>query len=223
MDYARPPLADRLAAEYVLGTLRGPARRRFEALLSAHPQLARAVAQWEQRLVPLAFETPVIEPPPAVWQAVQARLFEPARAGAPRWWQRVGWWRGLAGTASAAALVLAVLALTPRPQQPPLVIVMSSSGGAREFVAGLSADGRSLVLKPLGALALSPAQALELWQVPAHGAPRSLGLVQLQGPTVRHVRLSPDAAALAVSVEPSGGSPTGLPTGPIVASGKLSL
>jgi anti-sigma-K factor RskA len=29
-------------------------------------------------------------------------------------------------------------------------------------------------------------------------------------------------AALAVSLEPPGGSPTGLPTGPVIASGKLT-
>ena len=54
MDYSRPALADRLAAAYVLGTLRGPARRRFEALLPAHPALRTAVAAWQGRLVPLS-------------------------------------------------------------------------------------------------------------------------------------------------------------------------
>ena len=49
MDYSRPELADRLAAEYVLGTLRGPARRRFEALLPAHPALNRAMLDWQRR------------------------------------------------------------------------------------------------------------------------------------------------------------------------------
>ena len=50
MDYSRPHLADSLAAEYVLGTLRGPARRRFEALLPAHPALAAAVAGYADAL-----------------------------------------------------------------------------------------------------------------------------------------------------------------------------
>jgi anti-sigma-K factor RskA len=220
MDYAREPLADRLAAEYVLGTLRGSARRRFEALLPAHPQLKQAVAQWERRLGPLALQVPPAEPRAVVWQRIEARVFGPAEPAA-RWWQRLGWWQSVAGAASALALALAVFLVVPRPQQPPLVIVMSSSGGAQEFVASLSGDGSSLVLKPLGPVQVGPSQALELWQVPAKGAPRSLGLVQVQGPTVRHVQLGPDAAALAVSLEPSGGSPTGLPTGPILAVGKL--
>ena len=48
MDYARPALADALAAQYVAGTLRGPARRRFEALLPSHPALQAAVRQWQR-------------------------------------------------------------------------------------------------------------------------------------------------------------------------------
>ena len=49
MDYSRPELADRLAADYVAGTLRGAARRRFEALLPAHPLLRDAVRDWQGR------------------------------------------------------------------------------------------------------------------------------------------------------------------------------
>lgn len=36
MNYRNPERIDRLAAEYALGTLRGPARRRFERLLRDH-------------------------------------------------------------------------------------------------------------------------------------------------------------------------------------------
>ena len=53
MNLLHAELADRLAAEYVLGTLTGGARRRFDALLPAHPALRRAVAGWETRLLPI--------------------------------------------------------------------------------------------------------------------------------------------------------------------------
>jgi anti-sigma-K factor RskA len=93
------------------------------------------------------------------------------------------------------------------------------------FVASVSGDGRSLVLKPLNEgqqVALN--KALELWAVPAKGAPRSLGLVSpQQATTVLRAHLLKDTAAFAVSVEPPGGSPTGAPTGPIVSVGQLSL
>ena len=63
MDYGRPSLADALAADYVLGTLRGAARRRFEALLPAHATLRAATQAWQDRLLPL---TAAIDPVPLV-------------------------------------------------------------------------------------------------------------------------------------------------------------
>jgi anti-sigma-K factor RskA len=93
------------------------------------------------------------------------------------------------------------------------------------FVASVGGDGRSLVLKPLNEgqqVALN--KALELWAVPAQGAPRSLGLVSAQGATtVLRAALLKETAAFAVSVEPPGGSPTGAPTGPIISVGKLQI
>lgn len=229
MDYGRPDLADRLAAEYVLGTLTGPARRRLEALLPAHPALRAAVAQWQQRLHPLAERVPAVQPGAAVWQRVQARLFGSTPLPLP-WWRRVGAWQGLSGAALAAVLVLAVLLGRPPLQAPPIVVVLAAHGAAgagavqASFVASLNADGRTLVLKPIEAPTLPAAQAFELWAVPAAGAPRSLGLVSARaGALVRHAGLLDGTAALAVSLEPAGGSPTGAPTGPIVALGKLQI
>ena len=81
MDYARAELADRLAAEYVLGTLRGPARRRFQTLLAAHPALRSAVQRWEDRLAPLAASVAPVAPPERVWTGIEARLFGQAPSG----------------------------------------------------------------------------------------------------------------------------------------------
>ena len=74
MDYSRAELADRLAADYVAGTLRGAARRRFEALLPAHAVLRAATRQWEARLMPLTAAIPPQQPPPQVWQRIEARI-----------------------------------------------------------------------------------------------------------------------------------------------------
>jgi len=70
MDYGRPDLADRLAAEYVAGGLRGGARRRFEALLPSHPLLRDALAAWQARLLPLTQTVAPVEPPPALWPRI---------------------------------------------------------------------------------------------------------------------------------------------------------
>lgn len=232
MDYGRAPLADRLAAEYVLGTLRGGALRRFESLLPAHPALRAAVAQWQDALMPLAASVKPVAPSNAVWQGVESRLFgSPSAATELPWWQRLLPWRLATGTAGLAALVLGVALMLPVPPQPPVLVVLSPSGAAdpaapsltaARFVASVSPDGRGLVLRPLDTLALTPAQALELWAVPGQGAPRSLGLVSSQqATTVLRASLLADTAAFAISVEPPGGSKTGAPSGPIISVGKL--
>ena len=75
MDYSRPDLADRLAADYALGLLRGRARARFEVLLPAHPVLRAAARTWQQRLAPLTASVGLQAPPARVWQRIEATLF----------------------------------------------------------------------------------------------------------------------------------------------------
>lgn len=231
MDYGRVDLADALSAQYVTGTLRGRARSRFETLLPSHPALQRAVRAWQQRLMPLTDVLPEQAPPKTVWRGIESRLWP--RAATPPWWQRLGLWQAITGTALVAAVGLSVLLVNPPPAQPPVVVVLqgtgASAGVAGTIVASLSGDGRALVTRTLTPVGIQPGRALELWSVPPEGAPRSLGLISSDGATVlARDRLPPTllkggTAALAVSVEPPGGSPTGAPTGPVVFAGKLQL
>lgn len=242
MDYGRSTLADALAAQYVAGTLRGRARARFEALLPAHPALRDAVARWQARLLPLTAPIAPVVPPPRVWAGIERRLWPDAAAARAPWWQRLGPWRALTGGATAAALALAVLVATPPATAPdplpPVVVVLQGTGAAAgpegalagTIVASLSGDGRALVTRPLTPVALTPERVLELWSVPpGGGAPRSLGLISGSGVTVLAREKLPatllrgGTAALAVSVEPPGGSPTGAPTGPVVFAGEVRL
>ncbi len=231
MDYSRPDLADRLAADYVAGTLRGPARRRFEALLPAHPALRAAVRAWQDRLMPLTATLAPMPPPPQVWQLIQARIGG-AAAAAPEpaaWWARLAFWRGFAALASVAALSLAVLLASPGPALPPIVVVMNATAPAAEggvlpasFVASISGDRRAVVTKPLVNVALQPDRVLELWAAAGKNPPRSLGLISASGASVvRRASLPPGTDHLAVSLEPPGGSPTGAPTGPVLYVGQL--
>ena len=231
MDYGSPTLADALAAQYVAGTLRGRARRRFDNLLPSHPALQRSVREWQDRLMPLTTAVVPQPPSPAVWRAIERRLW-PAPAALP-WWQRAGLWRALSGVTMAAVVGLTVLVLTPLPAQAPVVVVLQGTGAdagvGGTIVASLSGDGRALVTRTLMPVALSTDRVLELWSVPPQGNPRSLGLISANGVTVLNrgklppTMLKGGTAALAVSVEPPGGSPTGVPTGPVVFAGKLQL
>jgi anti-sigma-K factor RskA len=118
MNYGHPELRERLAAEYALGTLRGPARRRFERLLRGDVDLRALVQDWEMRVNVLAESAPAVVPPARMWAVIEQRLghasTQPARltqaASPARWWNRLGFWRPFGLAAAAAAVVLAVFA-----------------------------------------------------------------------------------------------------------------
>lgn len=233
MDYARPSRADALAAQYAAGTLRGGARRRYESLLAGHPALREAHRRWQERLMPLTASLPPQAPPPHVWRRIEQRLWPRAATLRVPWWQRVAPWRGLAALASASTLALALLLAVPERVAPPVVVVLQGTGGDVQglstFVASVSGDGRMLVTRPLMNVSVQADRVLELWSVPPEGAPRSLGLISSSGATViarerlPSTLLKGGTAALAVSLEPAGGSPTGAPTGPVLYAGKLQL
>jgi anti-sigma-K factor RskA len=236
MDYSRPELADRLAAGYVSGVLRGPARRRFENLLPAHPALRRGVREWQDRLMPLTASIPPVQPSQAVWNAIQVRIGTSPldRPRATPWWRRLEVWRATSLVTGVAAVALAVTLASPRPVQPPIVVVLSApapiaatANGEREaaaFVASISGDGRSMVTKPLSRVSLQADRSLELWALPPQGAPRSLGVISTsQATVVQRGQLLRGTDAFAVTLEPAGGSPSGAPTGPVLYVGKLVL
>lgn len=180
MNYQRSPLRDRLAAEYVLGTLRGAARRRFEHLLPAHPALRRTVAEWERRLDRLVVASPITPPPPEVWTALRQRLFpaEPRRF----WWDNLAFWRGLA----VAGVLAAVIALAPRLESPQGVDMSFAAirGKQREvlWTVALADDGR-LHVNNLRAMAMPPDQRCMLWLKTGDDPPVMLGMLPDDGGT----------------------------------------
>lgn len=244
MDYSRIDLADRLAADYAAGLLRGAARRRLESLLPAHPLLREAVRAWQERLLPLTVALEPVAPPASVWRRISARLDGSAgttaanassiggdgpgvRRGA---WHRLAFWRGAALFASVAALVLAVLVALPSTVPPPVIVVLAATGagaaGAQpaSIVASISGDGRALVTRPITPVSVRADRALELWAIPPGGAPRSLGVIPGSGSTIAlPAKVLAGTDTLAVSLEPVGGSPTGAPTGPVIYAGKFTL
>jgi anti-sigma-K factor RskA len=217
-----------LAAEYVLGVLGGAERREVERRLSREPALAFEVAFWEERLTGLADAVSPVSPPAATWSRIETVIGAAPRR--PSVWQSLTFWRsfGIASATLAAASIaaLAYIGLVPGARAP-LLATLSGSAGQPNFVATVTATGNTLVIVPAALLTTDP-RAFELWLIPTgETRPRSLGLVQpgqpirLEIPSDLAGRITPDAT-LAVSLEPPGGSPTGLPTGPVIAAGKLS-
>lgn len=233
-------LRDALAAEYVLGTLQGPARKRFKRFLRDDAELRRRVAEWEERMAPLINAIPERQPPARLWRKISARLDLGKAPRGSGLWNRLAFWRGLGLAASGFAVALMV-ALALRPLEPPLptqVALPSAGEVAPAYVAVLSdaqthhpvllvsvgRDSRTLVVKPLKEQSLAEDRALELWALPPEASPRSLGLVSARERTALELSETAEQAlgavpALAVSLEPRGGSPTGLPTGPVLYSG----
>jgi anti-sigma-K factor RskA len=221
-----------VAAEYVLGVLGAEERREVERRLPQEPALASEVAFWEDRLGVLADAVAPVTPPPQAWSRIEAALSAPAaatRAQPTSLWNSLDFWRafgiGAGALAAASIAALTYVGVVPAPRAP-LMATLGGTGGQPTFVAAVTASGNNLVIVPASLLTNDP-RAIELWLIPAgETRPRSLGLIQPSQPVRVEVppdlagRLTPDAA-LAVSLEPPGGSPTGLPTGPVVALGKL--
>ena len=217
-------LPDRLAAEYVLGTLTGGARRRFDTLLPAHPALRGAVAGWEKRLLPMALKAEPVQPAQAVWAAIEGKLgwTPPAGAKASSW--RVRFWQAFAAVATVAAVLLGTRTPTVPPTEAPMIVVLHATKGSETIVAGLSPDRQQLTIQPLQKVALTSDQSLELWALKKDGPPASLGVIASDKLTALNRKTLPkDTKGLAVSLEPLGGSPTGAPTGPVLFVGDLTL
>jgi anti-sigma-K factor RskA len=230
MNYLRPERLDALAAQYVLGTLSRPARARLARLARADETVAAAVRLWENRLLPLAESLPPIAPPARVWSAILDRIA--AERGSGSIWANLGLWRGLTLAGFATAMALAVVLLTARPEAPleTMVVVLASNDARPALVASADRSGRTLIIKAVAPVAPSADRVLQLWALPQQGNPRSLGVIPslAAGTTVVRLDLPIPAGqalqnipALAVSLEPLGGSPTGLPTGPVLYSGPI--
>ena len=219
-----PAAARAIAAEYALGTLRGRARGRFEALMRADPALAEETRGWELQLAGLAARAPAVEPPARVWSRIESRI-APREAGGRAF---AGLWRALGITAAGLASVLLVFFAwffsAPR-GEPAFVAVLAAQDSVPRMVVSTGAPGvlRVQVVKPWADVS---GKSLELWALPKDGAPRSLGLVANGGETTIRIAAGDarmqGANALAVSLEPAGGSPTRQPTGPVLCSGAIA-
>jgi len=232
MKFANEALRNKLAAEYVLGTMSARARRRFEINLKENPALRRAVAQWEKRLTPLALALPEIEPPSRVWQAIESRI-RPGRQARRAFWESLSFWRISSfanGLVALALLILVALPGVPPADDTRMVVVMNdlqTSNPAMTVSWEPRKPGKRVMrIRVIGHADMAPGTAWELWMLPGkEQKPVSLGLITTHDaqtvivPEPLAAKLD-GAEGLAMSVEPAGGSPTGLPSGPVLYAGK---
>ena len=220
------PEDDLLAAEYALGVLTVADRVAAEQRIAREQAFAALVEAWDERLAPWAGEIAEVAAPPQVWERIAASL--PAqKTQSTGLWQSLAFWRGLslATGALAAACVGALIYLGNAPQIAPLVASIDG-GGHRHFVATVNIKRGSIAVQP-AAYSADATREPELWLIPADGKPRPLGMLRADRAVTITIpagltALTVSNAVLAVSLEPPGGSPTGQPTGPVIATGKLT-
>jgi anti-sigma-K factor RskA len=222
MNYQTPALRRALAADYAIGLMPSAARRRFEQLLLDDAALRAELAQWQESLASLTEALPEHPVPDRVWQGITARI-EPQVLHVP---EKRPFWNWLRVTAALCSIVVLVFLGS-----------LYNRDDARYRATLLTADAQPalkveahadyLQVEPLTLATVDSDRSLELWAIPADGKPISLGVIPAGGKG--KVELSEaqkvligKPIALAVSLEPKGGSPTGQPTGPVLYQGALA-
>lgn len=232
MRYENEQVQDKLAAEFVLGNLRGAARRRIVTLMRYHPGLREKVALWEERLFPLVMRAPKVKPPARVWRAIHARIApRSVRFGPWGWFGR--WFGSFAAGGLAAAALAAIVTLAVAPQREPVYTMVAVLNDARATPGIMvtwtprQAADRKIAVRILAHPAMPPDTSWQAWLVSGPGdAPIALGLVTTDETQV--IEIPPAAAnalrraiGIGVSVEPKGGSVSGRPAGPFVFEGPV--
>jgi anti-sigma-K factor RskA len=233
MNYLKEERLNALAAEYVVGTLRGKARTRYQKLMMQYQAVSDATAQWEQYLTGFAETLPPVAPPDDVWESIQVKLGHKAANNAnvasdtkpsskpgeviDFEKEKQKRWKNLSFISTAAAMVLAVLLFVMQPVPTPEVshiAVVNNADNTPLWVIEVS--DTTMNVKVTDAFVALADKDYELWMVPANGeAPISLGLMpEANGDTraTPDILLDQSIAALAVSLEAPGGSVTGAPT-----------
>jgi anti-sigma-K factor RskA len=221
MNYRDPRLQNLLAGEYVLGLMRGAARRRCERLMMESPGLASEVIAWEGRFAAWALKLKPIEPPGYLEWRLMGRIrkeSQPRGEGL-----RNTFWRtwAVAATVVLALVIVTQKATPPGQVKPAEFALMSDAKGNPLWLISVHPEANRVDMKVVTPNPVPDGKSYELWMIPDGGKPVPMGLMNETGLASETVtpellaRLS-GAKALAISLEPKGGSPTGQPTGPVL-------
>lgn len=219
-----------LAGEYVLGVLSAESRAQVELRLRQDRHFAAMVHRWEENLSQFNDEYAAVPPRTEHFSSIEARLFghEPQKkTGAlSRLWHSVALWRGLSlvsiiGLASLAGVELGLWEGRYGGQH--LVAALKTTNPDLSLLASYNRFNGRLRVTPVAASAQA-ANSLELWMIEPNGKPHSLGVLPQTGEGEFLVsdgmrNALKDGVTLAVSIEPFGGSRSGLPTGAVIGTG----
>jgi len=216
-------------AEYALGLLTPDEHTAMGTRLRTDRLLRTKLGFWRSRLAGLDTQFAETPAPAGVWPRLERRLFaDTARGG---WWNSLALWRGLSAAAAAVAVIaIGVNIATPRPDPnafaAQLVAALSAQGSNVQVVALYNAQTGQVRLTTISGEAV-PDKDYELWAIEGANAPKSMGVIPINQRV--DVPVKSDVLAgfgpgvtLAITLEPKGGSPTGGPTGPVVAAGKAT-
>ena len=224
---------DLRCAEYVLGVLSDDERVAIELAMQQEPGMAQSLARWQARLMPLTEDLADVVPPAHIWDYVRAQLGWAEADRRPGLWNTLSFWRWTGLTSVVAACALAIVLTrtvtlhnlpTPTAGTQYLVATLERQGAGAGWTATVDMQHAQIVVVPPHDFTVAANQSTEMWLIPQGMKPISLGVIDAQRPTLVHVaqaqlqRLGPQTT-LAVSLEPRGGSPTGQPTGPVLAAG----
>jgi anti-sigma-K factor RskA len=213
-----------LAAEYALGVLQGDARASFAKRMQDSPALTQAVRQWDEHFIAFTDDIPAVTPPAKLRKSLENRLFATQQ---PSLWNSLNFWRGLATAAAVAVIAMGAWTLRPVEQNATSTLVanVAAAEGTFKLVAYYDNTSNELRLNRVDGAAAS-GRSLQLWLIAGTDAPVSLGVMvdaaqsRIAVPAALREKLK--SGVLAVSDEPAGGSPTGAPTGAILATGPLT-
>ena len=236
------PDRDPLAGEFALGLLDGEDRAAALRRVLPEPDCAADVESWRLQFAALFDLWPERDAPPHLAARVETSVdaltlrADPGSDGVTtlRGPTRSPWpWLAAASSAIAACL-LVFIAVEPRTAPPvsqpiptarPSSVLVAMLGDAKTPVAAVY-DPATGALRVAAGPGVPDARVAQLWVIGGDGVPHPLGLLAAR-PTVLapqgadRSRIAP-GATLAISIEPLGGSPTGLPTGPVVATGVVA-
>jgi|688.fasta_scaffold184692_3 anti-sigma-K factor RskA len=228
----REPPED-LAGELALGVLDPQAHASARARLATDARFADDYERWSLRLAPLALTATEVAPSKDLWPQIRARLSanedRPARENDALMWRAAA--AGFAAVCLGLVLTLSVQRFGPHLEtSTPQIAMLKSSDGTATAVASVDAV-RHRVRLMRGALRAPKDRALELWVIVGKRAPVPVGVFGAASDSARdpeftlpasHLSSIATPVVLAVSIEPLGGSPTNSPTGPIIATGRLT-